>query len=34
VTFYFDDIKDLDWALRAWQSVRCEPGPQCKQYVN
>lgn len=24
VTFYFEDLDDLDWALRAWQSVRRE----------
>ena len=22
VTFYFEDMRDLDWAIRAWQSVR------------
>ena len=25
VTFYFDQLDDLDWALDAWRSVRCEP---------
>jgi hypothetical protein len=25
VTFYFEDLDDLDWALRAWETVRCEP---------
>ena len=25
VTFYFDDVRDLPWALKAWQSVRCGP---------
>ena len=24
VTFYFEDLDDLDWALRAWQTVRRE----------
>ena len=24
VTFYFEQLDDLDWALRAWHSVRCE----------
>ena len=23
VTFYFRELHDLDWALRAWQSLRC-----------
>ncbi len=25
VTFYFDDVRDLPWAVKAWQSVRCGP---------
>lgn len=32
VTFYFDKLEDLDWALGAWHTVRHEPrGPG---YVN
>src|SRR5688500_6050982 len=25
VTFYFEALADLDWALAAWQSVHCGP---------
>ena len=32
VTFYFDDLGDLDWALRAWQTVRRET--RGKRYLN
>ena len=32
VTFYFDHIRDLPWALRAWQSIQC--GPCEPRYVN
>ena len=32
VTFYFDDLDDLDWALAAWQSVRRETRE--KGYLN
>jgi len=32
VTFYFEELDDLDWALAAWQSVRPEPGE--RKYVN
>ena len=32
VTFYFDNLDDLHWAIRAWHSVRCDTcGPS---YVN
>lgn len=24
LTFYFEDLDDLDWALRAWESARCD----------
>jgi hypothetical protein len=32
VTFYFADIRDLPWAVRAWESVRC--GACGPRYVN
>lgn len=32
VTIYFEDLDDLDWALRAWQSVRCKAGEN--RYLN
>ena len=32
VTFYFEDLDDLDWALRAWHTVR--PESQERGYVN
>ena len=31
VTFYFESLDDLPWALRAWQSVQCG---RCERYVN
>jgi hypothetical protein len=32
VTFYFEDLDDLQWALEAWRTVRCE---RCdRAYVN
>ena len=31
VTFYFQHLDDLDWAVAAWGSVRCEG---CEGYVN
>ena len=31
VTFYFQDLDDLDWALAGWRSVHCGP---CEAYVN
>ena len=33
VTFYFEDIRDLPWALRAWHSVSCGPC-EPKRYFN
>ena len=32
VTFYFEDMGDLTWALRAWESIRC--GTSEPRYVN
>jgi hypothetical protein len=32
VTFYFDTLDDLRWALDAWMSVQC--GPPEKRYAN
>lgn len=32
VTFYFEDARDLTWALRAWESIRC--GACEPRYVN
>ena len=33
VTFYFDALEDLEWALAAWRSVRCG-NCEGKGYVN
>jgi hypothetical protein len=33
VTFYFESLDDLEWAVKAWQSVRCGEGAGDK-YVN
>jgi hypothetical protein len=32
VTFYFEQLDDLEWALAAWRSVRCEPPD--RRYLN
>lgn len=32
VTFYFEDLDDLDWALDAWRTVRCAPCE--RRYLN
>ena len=32
VTFYFEQLDDLQWALAAWHTVRCEPGE--RRYLN
>src|SRR5215218_8840320 len=34
VTFYFENLDDLEWALRAWQTVKCEPGERRASYLN
>ena len=33
VTFYFADVGDLAWAVRAWESVQCGPC-EPRRYVN
>ena len=34
VTFYFENLDDLQWALDAWQTVRCEPRGRQTSYLN